>query len=93
MEYSEFSKTLVKWGSILYKASLTFIFLAILCNSQIYFIMQIHLKNLESKKCGGVKIFIFLPSLSESWDEIPIKWGSLSHPKIFDFGLCLENNK
>ena len=42
MEYSEFSKTLVKWGSILYKASLTFIFLAILCNSQIHFIMQVH---------------------------------------------------
>ena len=42
IEYSEFSKTLVKWGSILYKASLTFIFLAILCNSQIHFIMQVH---------------------------------------------------
>ena len=33
---------LVKWGSILYKASLTFIFLAILCISQIHFIMQVH---------------------------------------------------
>jgi len=42
MEYSEFSKTLVKWGSILYKAPLTFIFHAILCNSQIHFIMQVH---------------------------------------------------
>ena len=33
MEYLEISETLVKWDSILYKASLTFIFIAILCNS------------------------------------------------------------
>ena len=37
--------------------------------------------------------FIFLPSLSESRDEIPVKWGSLSDRKIFDFGLCIENTK
>ena len=49
--------------------------------------------NSESRKGGGVKIFIFLPSLSESQDEIPVKWGSLSHPKISDFGLCIENTK
>jgi len=49
--------------------------------------------NPESRKCGGVKIFIFLPSLYESRDEIPIKWGSLSHPKISDFVLCIENTK
>ena len=54
----------------------------------------LHLMNLESRKCGGVKIFfIFLSSLSESRDEIPVKWGSLSHPKISDFGLCIENTK
>ena len=53
----------------------------------------LHLMNLELRKCGGVKIFIFLPSLSESWDEIPVKWGSLSYPKISDFGLCIENTK
>ena len=54
----------------------------------------LHLIYSESRKCGGVKnFFIFLPSLSESRDEIPIKWGSLSHPKIFDFGLCIENTK
>jgi hypothetical protein len=33
------------------------------------------------------------PSLFESRDEIPVKWGSLSHPKIFDFGLCMKNTK
>ena len=49
--------------------------------------------NPKSRKCGGVKIFIFLPSLSESRDEIPVKWGSLSHPKISDFVLCMENTK
>ena len=53
----------------------------------------LHLINPESRKCGDVKIFIFLPSLPESQDEIPIKWGSLSHPKISDFGLCIENTK
>jgi len=35
--------------------------------------------------------FIFLPSLFESQDQILVKWGSLSHPKISDFRLCIEN--
>jgi hypothetical protein len=37
--------------------------------------------------------FIFLPSLFESQGKIPVKWGSLSHPKISDFGLCIQNIK
>ena len=35
----------------------------------------------------------FRHSVSESQDEIPVKGGSLSHPKISDFGLCIENTK
>ena len=46
----------------------------------------------QLNKYEDLKInFIFLPSLSESRDEIPVKWGSLPHPKISDFGLCMEN--
>ena len=55
---------------------------------------SLHLIDLESKKHEDLKMsFLFLLSLSESRDEIPVKWGSLSYPKISDFGLCLENNK
>ena len=97
MEYSEFSKTLVKWGSILYKASLTFYLpcYPVQLPNPLYHVSSfLHLMYPELRKCGGVKIFfIFFPSLSESRDEIPVKWGNLSHPKISNFGLCIENTK
>ena len=55
---------------------------------------SLHLINLESKKHEDLKMsFLFLRSLFESRDEIPVKWGSLSHPKISNFGLCIENTK
>ena len=50
---------------------------------------SLHLIDLESKKHEDLKMsFLFLLSLSESRDEIPVKWGNLSHPKIFDFGCA-----
>jgi len=55
---------------------------------------SLQLIDLESKKHEDLKMsFIFLHSLSESRDEIPVKWGSLSYPKISNFGLCVENTK
>jgi hypothetical protein len=68
-----------------------FIFVVIIWLSLIH---VSYFNNLKSNKYEDLKIiFIFLPSLSEYRDEIPVKWGSLSHPKIFDFGLWIENIK
>ena len=54
----------------------------------------LHLINRQSRKHEELKInFIYLSSLSESRDEIPVKLGSLSHSKISNFVLCIENTK
>jgi hypothetical protein len=52
------------------------------------------LDNSQSGKSEDLQInFILLPGLSESRDEIPVKWGRFVTPKIFYFGLCGKNAK
>jgi hypothetical protein len=51
--------------------------------------------NLSKKSLKIILLvcFIFLPSLFESRDEIPVKWGRIVTPQNFYFGMCIGNTK